>query len=56
MLLHLREQSEHGVATLLIHPDNVASLRVAERNGFERAPDVDGRTFWRRRIADGRLP
>lgn len=48
MLDHLRENTGHSVATLLIHPDNVASLTVAERSGFERAADVDGRTFWRR--------
>jgi RimJ/RimL family protein N-acetyltransferase len=51
MLAHLREDTEHRVATLLIHPDNVPSLRVAERNGFERAADIQGRTFWRLRVA-----
>jgi RimJ/RimL family protein N-acetyltransferase len=35
---------------LLIHPENCASRKVAERNGFERASDVDERTFWRRRV------
>lgn len=45
MLVHLREDTEHRAATLLIHPDNVASLAVAARNGFERVADVEGRTF-----------
>jgi RimJ/RimL family protein N-acetyltransferase len=54
MLVHLREDTEHRVATLLIHPDNVPSLTVAERNGFERAADVEGRTFWRRQVAADR--
>jgi RimJ/RimL family protein N-acetyltransferase len=48
MLDHLRDDTDWTVATLLIHPDNAPSLAVAERNGFERAADVDGRTFWRR--------
>ncbi len=39
-------------ATLLIHPDNIASLMVAERNGFERAEDVEQRTFWRRKVRE----
>lgn len=51
MLVHLREDTYHRVATLLIHPDNAPSLTVAERNGFERAADVDGRTSWRRPAA-----
>lgn len=52
LLLHLRESTDHDVATLLIHPDNIGSLLVAERNDFVRAADVDGRTFWRRQVAD----
>jgi RimJ/RimL family protein N-acetyltransferase len=54
MLTHLSEDTDWGVATLLIHPDNAPSLAVAERNGFERADDVGGRTFWRRRLTDDR--
>lgn len=50
MLDHLRDDTDWDVATLLIHPENVPSLLVAERNGFQRADDVDGRTFWRRRL------
>ena len=48
MVQHLRADTDWETATLLIHPDNVASLAVAERNGFERADDVNERTFWRR--------
>ncbi len=51
MLVHLREDTEHRMSTLLIHPANVPSLTVAARNGFERAADVDGRTLWRRPVA-----
>jgi RimJ/RimL family protein N-acetyltransferase len=50
MLEHLRTDTACEVATLLIHPDNTASLKVAERNDFERADDVEERTFWRRRV------
>lgn len=52
MLAHLRDDTDHEVATLLIHPDNAASIAIAERNGFERADDVDGETFWRRHVAE----
>ena len=40
------------IATLLIHPDNTASLKVAERKGFKRANDVEQRTFWRRPVRE----
>ena len=50
MLEHLRADTHCETATLLIHPDNTASLKVAERNGFERSSDVEERTFWRRRL------
>jgi RimJ/RimL family protein N-acetyltransferase len=52
MLEHLRADTHWEFATLLIHPDNTASLKVAERNGFERASDVEGRTFWRRGVRE----
>ena len=52
ILINLRDDTDWGVATLLIHPDNAPSLAVAKRNGFERAADVDDRTFWRRRLTD----
>ena len=52
MVEHLRTDTDWETATLLIHPDNTASLMVAERNGFERAKDVEERTFWRRKIRE----
>ena len=52
MLDHLRDATDWHVATLLIHPDNAPSIAVAERNGFERAADVESRTFWRRVLAE----
>lgn len=48
VLAHLRDESDVGVATLLIHPENLPSIAIAQRHGFERADDVEGRTFWRR--------
>lgn len=50
MLEHLRADTDGEVATLLIHPENAPSLRLAERHAFERADDVEQRTFWRRRL------
>jgi len=47
---HLRTDTDCEIATLLIHPENRASLAVAARNDFEGADDVDERTFWRRRV------
>ena len=52
MLEHLRADTDWETATLLIHPNNTASLKVAERNGFKRAGDVEERTFWRRRVRE----
>ena len=52
MLEHLRADTDWEIATLLIHPDNTASLKVAERNGFIRASVVEERTFWRRRVCE----
>lgn len=52
MLEHLRTDTDCEIATLLIHPDNGASLTVADRNGFERADDVEERTFWKRRVRE----
>lgn len=54
MLAHLEDDTDYSVATLLIHHDNAPSLAIAERNGFERADDVEGRAFWRRRVAEDR--
>jgi RimJ/RimL family protein N-acetyltransferase len=51
MLVHLRDDTDWRGATLLIHRDNAPSLAVAKRNGFERAADVEGRTFWRRSLS-----
>ena len=54
MLAHLIDDTDCGVATLLIDPDNVPSLAVAERSGFARAADVGGRTLWKRRLIEDR--
>ena len=46
------EHRGRGHATRAVHPDNTASLKVAEQNGFERANDVEERTLWRRRVRE----
>jgi RimJ/RimL family protein N-acetyltransferase len=46
-----------GVATITahVHPDNVASARVAERAGLERTDElVDGEVVWRRAAPEDR--
>ena len=48
LLEHLRRDTEHTVATLLIHPENVRSLAVARRLGFVQHGEVNGEPFFRR--------
>jgi RimJ/RimL family protein N-acetyltransferase len=50
LLKHLRRDTEHTVATLLIHPENVRSLAVARRLGFVQRGEVDGEPFFARRL------
>lgn len=51
LLLHLDRDTEHEVATLLIHRDNVPSLRLAERLGFEARDVVEGDVFFARAVS-----
>lgn len=44
---HLATNTEHTVATLLIHLDNAASLGVARRLGCRRQPDFDGNAYFK---------
>ena len=48
LLEHLKRNTEHTVATLLIHPENVRSLAVAHRLGFEQKGEVNGEPFFTR--------
>jgi RimJ/RimL family protein N-acetyltransferase len=45
LLLHLDRETEHEVATLLIDPENVRSLRLARRLGFAAKGEVEGEMF-----------
>jgi predicted acetyltransferase len=45
LLRHLRRDTEHAVATVLIDPENVRSLAVARRLGFVERGEVDGELF-----------
>jgi L-amino acid N-acyltransferase YncA len=47
---HLTSNTEHTVATLLIHPQNVRSLALARRLGFVQGSDVNGESFFTRRL------
>lgn len=49
LLVHLKN-TEHTVATLVIHPDNARSLTLARRLGFERAGEVNGDLFFTRDV------
>jgi GNAT superfamily N-acetyltransferase len=50
MLLHLQRDTEHTVATLVIHPDNTRSLALARRLEFEEAGEVGENLFFTRQI------
>lgn len=48
LLEHLSRDTEHTVATLLIHPDNAPSLALARRLGFAEKGTVNGEPFFTR--------
>jgi RimJ/RimL family protein N-acetyltransferase len=48
LLEHLRRDTEHTVATLLIHPENDRSLALAHRLGFAQRGEVNGEPFFTR--------
>ena len=48
LLGHLRRDTEHTVATLLIHPQNLRSLALADRLGFVQKGEVNGEPFFTR--------
>jgi RimJ/RimL family protein N-acetyltransferase len=50
LLVHLGRETEHTVATLLIHPENERSLRLARRLGFEPRGEVEGELFFARAV------
>ena len=56
LLLHLGEETEHDVATLLIHPENERSLRLARRLGFVARGDVEGALFFARDVTRWSVP
>jgi RimJ/RimL family protein N-acetyltransferase len=50
LLLHLRRDTEHEVATLRIHPENARSLALARRLGFTDAGTAAGDRFFTRDV------
>jgi RimJ/RimL family protein N-acetyltransferase len=46
LLGHLARDTEHSVATLLIHPENTPSLAVAHRLDFHERGEVNGEPFF----------
>ena len=50
LLGHLGRDTEHTVATLLIHPENERSLRLARRLRFAERGEVEGELFFARDV------
>lgn len=50
LLEHLRRDTEHTIATLLIHPENTRSLALARRLGFHQQGEVNGEAFFTRSL------
>ena len=50
LLLHLGDETEHNVPTLLIHPENERSLRLARRLRFAASGEVEGELFFARSL------
>jgi len=50
LLEHLRRDTEHTVATLLIHPENIRSLALAHRLRFVQKEEVNGEAFFTRML------
>jgi RimJ/RimL family protein N-acetyltransferase len=52
LLRHLDESTPFDTATLLIHPENRASLRVAAKTGFAPSGAIDGSRYFKRPVRD----
>jgi len=50
LMHHMAVATDQHAASLLIHPENRASLAVAARTGFGRLADVDGSAYFRRPV------
>jgi RimJ/RimL family protein N-acetyltransferase len=50
LLLHLKRDTEHTVASLLIDAENVRSLALARRLGFTDAGEIKGELFFTRDV------
>jgi RimJ/RimL family protein N-acetyltransferase len=50
LLEHVARDTEHLVATLLIHPENSRSLALAHRLGFVQKGEVHGEPFFTREL------
>jgi RimJ/RimL family protein N-acetyltransferase len=50
LLEHLKRDTEHKVATLLIHPENARSLALASRLGFVQEGEIRGEPFFIRAL------
>lgn len=50
LLHHLALSGAASVATLLVRPDNVRSLALAERAGFVPHGDLDGSAYWKKPV------
>jgi RimJ/RimL family protein N-acetyltransferase len=52
LIQHLDQSTQYETATLLIHPDNAASLAVAANSRFTPSGEVDGSRYFKRPVKD----
>jgi RimJ/RimL family protein N-acetyltransferase len=54
LIQYLEQCTTFATATLLIDPENAASLGVAAKTGFTASGDIDGQRYFKRTVRSGK--